>query len=159
MGKKTNPNGANQWQPDPRQSLFLQYYLDPISETFSNGLQSAIRAGYEEQYAKVLVAQMPEWLSEKLKDNNMVDVAEKNLMEFLIMDTMNTGTTKKGDVFDYDDAGLKRIKADISKFVLERLNKKKWSERRELTGEGGKDLILLDDKKFRNIAKREASLH
>ena len=156
--RKSNPNKANQWRPDPRQSLFLQFYLDPKSETFANCLRSALKANYSEEYAKVLVAQMPTWLSENLKDGEMISQAEKNLLEFLIMDTINTGQTKKGEIFEYDDAGLKRIKADISKFVLERLHKRKWSERKELTGSEGRDLIELDEKKFRNIARREAGL-
>ena len=156
--RKSNPNKANQWRPDPRQSLFLQYYLDPESETFSNALQSALKAKYERQYAESLTAKMPTWLAEKIGDDYMLDLAEKNLKGFLEMDTINQIPTKSGNVATYDDPKLKKIKADISTFVAERLNKKKWSARTELTGGGGKDLILLDEKKFRNIARREAGL-
>lgn len=140
---KNNPNKANQWKPDPRQSLFLSYYLDPKSETFSNGLQSALRAGYEQRYAEVLVAHMPTWLSEKVKDSKMLDRAERNLDDFLEMDTVNKGLTKDGKtVYEFDDAQLKRIKADISKFVAERLGKIKWASRNELTGPEGKPLTI-----------------
>ena len=41
--------------PDPRQSLFLQYYLDPKSKTFSNALQSGIRAGYSAEYSQSIL--------------------------------------------------------------------------------------------------------
>ena len=135
MTKRNNPNNANQWKPDPRQALFLEYYLDPKSETFSNCYQSSIKAGYSEEYAKVLVAQMPTWLSENLKDNEMLKTAENNLKDFLVMDTMNG---KKKDI------GLVKVKADISKFVSERIGKKKWSVRTELTGEEGKPINIIN---------------
>ena len=41
---------GNQYKPDPRQALFLKHYLDPKSPTFSNALQSALKAGYEQEY-------------------------------------------------------------------------------------------------------------
>jgi phage terminase small subunit len=107
--------------PDPRQSLFLSYYLDPESETFSNALQSALKAGYSQEYSESLTSQMPKWLSESLGDLTIVKQAETNIKSFLV------GEDEK-------------IKADITKFVLSRLNKKKWSERTELTGADGKDL-------------------
>ena len=128
---RTNPNGANQYKPDPRQSLFLTYYLNPKSETFSNALQSALRAGYEESYANDITAQMPVWLSESqgnLKRLGMLDKAEKNLQEFLDMDP--------------NDPKLIQIKADISKFITSRLGKKYYSERQELTGKEGEPLVI-----------------
>lgn len=124
---ESNPNGANQHKADPRQALFLSYYLDQKSETFSNCFQSAIKAGYEEEYAKVLVASMPTWLSEKLKDNEIVKKAEKNLEEFLQKDG--------------DDPVDKKIKADMTKFALERLNKSKYSARQELAGINNSQLL------------------
>jgi hypothetical protein len=121
---KSNPNGANQYKVDPRQALFLKYYLNPKSKTFSNALQSAIRAGYDDEYAKTITAIMPKWLSEKIRDLNLIDRAEKNLKEFL------------------EDDEDKKIKADMTKFVLTRLHKAKYSERRELTGKDGEELVI-----------------
>ena len=68
MARKKNPNGANQTVIDPRQGLFVQYYFDPESETFSNALQSALRAGYERDYAKNLTSTLPRWLVEKVEE-------------------------------------------------------------------------------------------
>lgn len=127
----SNPNGANQHIPDPRQALFLAGYLDPKSQTFGNGLQSALAAGYDENYAKTLTAKMPTWLEEKVRDSYIVQKAEKNLQEFIEMETKNNQTTKDGSVFEYDDPQLKRIKADITKFALERLAKGKYAQRNE----------------------------
>lgn len=69
--------------PDPRQSLFLSLYLDPMSETFSNGLQSALKAGYAQEYAESLLAKMPEWLSENVGDVSRIKKAEQHLDEVL----------------------------------------------------------------------------
>ena len=117
-----NPHGANQYQPDPRQSLFLAHYLDPKSETFSNALQSALKAGYSQETSESITSNMPTWLSESLGDNLLIKKAEENLLYFL--------TETKDE----------KIKQDTTKFVAERLNKKKYSTRSELTGADGKDL-------------------
>lgn len=110
-----NKKGANQFKADPRQALFLSYYLDPDSETFSNATQSALKAGYEPNYADNITAILPKWLGAYIQDNYLVKKAESNLKEFL-------------------DSASEKTKADITKFVLERLNKKKYSQKVELGG-------------------------
>ena len=117
---------ANQYKVDPRQALFLSYYLDPKSETFSNALQSALRAGYEQEYAENITSLMPDWLSESIAELNMVHKAEKNLnniMELPVTDDKYIGHVAK-----------------VSMFVAERLNKKKYAARTELTGKDGEAL-------------------
>jgi hypothetical protein len=140
-GKKGKTFRANQWQPDPRQALFLQYYIDPNSETFANALRSALRAGYEQEYAENITHLMPDWLSEGIGDAQMVKQALDNLTEFLTMDTLRRTFRVRGGkrtvLEEADDPRLKTIKADISKFVLERLQKKKFASRQEMTGPGG----------------------
>ena len=110
---------------DPRQIKFLEYYLDEKSDTFSNALQSALKAGYKQEYAENITSRFPKWLSEKVGDMNLVDKAERNLNKFL------------SDEYKDD-----RIKSDITKFTLSRLNKKKYSDRVEHTGAEGKDLKI-----------------
>lgn len=125
VGRTTNPNGANQYHPDPRQDLFLASYLDPNSETWGNAYKSAIRAGFSETYAMNIKNQMPTWLLEKLDDTSILQQAIVNLKEFL--------TT--------DDEKLQVIRADMTKFSLKGLQKNKWSDRQEVTGKDGKDII------------------
>lgn len=117
---------------DPKQIEFLKNYLNPKSKTFGNAVQSALKAGFTESYANNLMTLMPDWLSENMGDMEMVKKAERNLDEILELPT-----TK-------DNSRLK-IKSDISKFVVERLNKKKWSERKELTGDEGKPLLIMNN--------------
>ena len=134
---KTNPYKVNQFTgPDPRQSRFLALYLDPKSETYSNCLQSALSAGYSEEYAKVLVSQLPDWLSEKLNEqfsDKMLKKAERNLNDFLDLKTLQPVVTmigilkdKDGNDIEKENHNLIKIKADTSKFVTERLGKNKW---------------------------------
>jgi len=130
----TNPNGANQHKLDPRQDVFLAGYLDPTSETWGNAYQSAVRAGYEESYALNIMNLMPTWLSDKLEDTGLLQQAMVNLKEFLAT----------------DDEKLQAIRADMTKFTFKGLQKAKWSERAELTGKDGKDLVpekLTDEEK------------
>ena len=61
----------------PRQILFLKGYLDPKSETFSNALQSALKAGFTQEYAENITNLMPNWLSEAIGSGPIVEKAEK----------------------------------------------------------------------------------
>ena len=124
MAKKVNPNGANQWQPDPRQSLFLKYYLDPKSETFSNALKSAIRAGYEKKYAQNILNKELSWLGEFVeRRKRMLNKAEKRLEKSL-------------------ESKNEKIGLDSAIFIAKTLGKNEYSERKELTGVDGKDLFI-----------------
>ncbi len=138
---KNNPNGANQWIADPRQQLFLAYYLDPKSLTFSNAYQSALKAGYEDEYAKVIMSKMPTWLSEKvndLKSSDMLEKAERNLVEMMDLPSMTHAMGAFGPLYDGkgDDkkpvmayaTGLLKIKNDASKFVAEKIGRGKYAK-------------------------------
>lgn len=119
---------------DPRQQECLANYLNPDSETFGNAYQSAIAAGFSDEYARNFTYKRPRWWAEKVGNNYNLARAEKNLTEFL---EMNTKIAVHKNDAAFDDPGLCRVKADITKFVLERLNKQKYSVRQELTdGEG-----------------------
>lgn len=108
---------------NPKQELFLQLFLDPKSETFGNYTQSAIKAGYSPEYADNITALMPKWLDEALEDSTLVRKALDNLSDFI------------------GNAENPTIQWDATKFTLKNLNSTKFSERQELTGKGGKDLI------------------
>jgi len=135
---------GNQYVADPRQSAFLSFYHDPQSPTFGNALKSALRAGYSKDHARNITHRSGKWLREfdgRLKKNRMLKLAEKNIWYFLTLDTINTGVTKKGDEFQFNDPRLERIKADVSKFVLERIAKEEWGPSVKLSDDGGKPLL------------------
>lgn len=147
---RNNPNGANQWVADPRQQLFLSYYLDPKSETFSNALQSGIKAGFTKQYSESIMSLMPEWLSEKLGKSSLLIKAERNIDEILDLPSkvqamgafgpIYEGKGEKKKPFMVHATGLLKVKADVTKFVAERIGRKKYGAESE--NPGNKILII-----------------
>lgn len=140
---KTNPEGANQFKVDPRQSLFLEYYFDPKSATFSNGLQSAIMAGYSETTAIALTGKMPKWLQESAREFNrqkLLDKAEKNINEFLDLpsETQAMGPfgplfhkvgRQKGKPIMVKNPSLLGLKGNMTQFVASKLGRKAYGEK------------------------------
>ena len=132
----------------PQQELFLERYTNPKSPTFSNAYQSALGAGYKEEYAQNITALMPDWLLENIGDMKRLRKAEKNLEE--VQNLMIYDEQGKPDAQLID----KRTKVDM--FFAERLNKAKYSTKVEadLTSGGDKlNTILvkfIDDKDNRN---------
>lgn len=130
---KTNPNKVNQYTaPDPRQSLFLSYYIDPKSETFSNAYQSALKAGYEEEYASTILNQDLAWLSESLSDSSLLQKAEKRLNQILDFEPVD-------DEGRLDNALIANQMKAVT-LVAKGIGKNKYSERLEQSGPNGKEL-------------------
>lgn len=113
----------------PQQELFLSLYTDIKSDTFSNATQSAIKAGYEESFAKNITGIMPKWLFEFIGDNKLLGKAERNLEKALDIDITD------------EKIGGRALEA--TKFVAERLGKQKYSTRIENTGPDGKNLLTI----------------
>ena len=118
---------------DPRVDMFKQFYLRPDSYTFMNIRQSALRAGYSEQYARNISVQTPQWWQDLLASAeynraNMLAKAEDNLYDVV----------REEDNGDYN---TRKLKTDVSKFVTERLGKDIYSTRQEVTGADGRRLF------------------
>jgi len=151
----SNPNGANQFLLDPRQILCWDSYVDPTSATFGNATQSAIKAGYEPDYADQITTS--EWFKGKVRRLNLLSKSEKVFNEVLdmpinVVDSFNRD--KNGEEYDEDevqelivrtDPALIRIKLDAAKFVASTQGKDAgYSTRSEISGpNGGK--IEIDD--------------
>lgn len=131
----SNPYGANQYLLDPRQLQCWENYINPKSETFGKITKSAIKAGYDDEYAEQISSS--EWFIVKMRRLNMLSKAEKVLDEYLEMEDKefnNEGVEKR-------NPALSKIKQDTAKFVAERIGKAEgYSTRNELTGADGKDL-------------------
>lgn len=112
----------------PQQETFLKEYTNPKSPLFGNALQSALKAGYSQEYSESITALMPNWLSENLGKAKLVVKAEKNLELAL------------EGALDDPEKGKKEIQWKATDFTLSRLKKDTYSERTELTGKDGKDL-------------------
>lgn len=118
----------------PQQELFLSYYTNPKSETFSNAYKSALKAGYSEEYSQNITGQLPEWLSESISDFKLIKKAEKVLDKTLDYEPVS----EEGKI----DTSLLAIQNKTAQFVAERLNKDKYSTRTDITSKGEKILIL-----------------
>lgn len=119
---------------NPQQETFLAGYVDPESPTFGNALQSALNAGYAQEYAENILHLFPDWLSEKLGDTELLNKAERVLHKTLDLEAVN----EEGNV----DSSLLRVQVDVAKFSAERLNKAKYSTRTEHTGKDGEPITI-----------------
>jgi phage terminase small subunit len=106
---------------DPRQALFLEYYMKPGTPTFSNIYQSAIKAGYSETYADNMRAKTLEWVS-----GNVGEVTKDELV-------IKAKRVLKKSL----DSSDERLAQDTAKFVAK--TDADFSEKTDLTT-GGKSL-------------------
>lgn len=125
---------------NPRQIDFLRYYLDPKEkETFSNAYQSAVKAGFTEEYAKNITGQMPEWLSENIRRRERI---------------LNKAEMRGEMLIDSED---ERVSADMVKHFTKTLGKEHYSERTEMTGKDGEALNKpIDPQEFNTILSQYA---
>jgi hypothetical protein len=123
----------------PQQEKFLSNYKNPSSPLFGNAYRSALDAGYGEEYAKTILSQMPSWLSENINDGDMLEKAEKALLEAISLEIR--------DANDKVDPAIARIKADVSKFVAETVGRAKYSKRTEHTGKDGGAIVISNEVK------------
>lgn len=142
---ETNPNGANQWQLDPRQKVCWDAYVNPKSKTFGNALQSALKAGYTEESAKHITK--TDWFAERTRRLNLLNKSEKVLDETLDIPAID----KEGR----PDAALQRVKLDAAKFVADRLGKDEgYSTKKEIDHTSKGEAITHPlDPKIREIAE------
>lgn len=113
----------------PQQELFLAYYTDPKSDTFSNATQSAIKAGYTKSYGDNITTLLPDWLLESIGDMKRLRKAEKRLDQILDLEPVND----EGQV----DNSLIANQMKAINLVTKGIGKSNYSERTEVTGKDG----------------------
>ena len=138
---------GNQYQPDPRQAEFLSHYLNPESDLFSNAYDSAIEAGYSEEYAKNIMSLYPKWLSESIADTYLRSEIQKNI---------NTAVTGESEEIVKEFG--KNVKWEATVLGAKGLLKDKYSERVENTGKDGgpiehKELSQLSNAELTKLAE------
>ena len=131
----TNPNGANQYQLDPRQKLCWDYYIDPSGETFANATQSGIKAGYTPEYSNDITS--ADWFCDKLWELNSVNKSVKVFKEVFEASHIDSDSGRI-------DSSVLRIKADIAKFLASTKGKDDgYSTRHEVTGKNGGQIMFM----------------
>lgn len=114
-----------------QRQMFLDLYKDPKSPTFSNARQSALKAGFSENYANQILSKPMKWLTaidSMLNDEKMLLQAESNFREVQGLQVARYDKNKDAIVVD-TDVLAHRNKVDM--FLAERLNKAKYSTRTE----------------------------
>jgi hypothetical protein len=96
-------------EKEPRRRKALEGYVNPESPTYGNIKLSLRRAGYSEGVVQGFLKRPPKWMEKAVLRGSIVDQAEMNLLE---MTSHN-----------YPE---QRIKADMTKFVLERLDRSNY---------------------------------
>lgn len=158
-GSTNNPSGANGYDMDPRFLLFMQYYLDPESPTFAQVQKSGVRAGYSKYYAAVIRSTSKRF-KEVMDNALMIRKAENNLSDILSMKTDVVLRDRNGKILKdpndrpirLTDAELLRVKVDVSKFVAERLYRRKYGKDEKETTYN--TINVFDQEQSRRIAER-----
>jgi hypothetical protein len=137
MSKNTPPNNTGKEYKktaagDMRPAIFKAHYINPSSDTFMNVLQSALRAGYSQEYSESLGYQNPKWFAELLEDN---DVRRAKMLRAA------ESALDRAIAYDDEDSSKASLKLKAATFVTERLGKEHYSTRQEVTGADGRRLF------------------
>lgn len=132
----------NRTAVDPRVAVFKAHYTNPSSDTFMNILQSALRAGYSQQYSENIGNQAPKWFVEMMQD---ADVQRARMLKAA------ENALEKAVNYDDKDTNRANLKLKAASFVAERLGKDKYSARQELTGAEGRRLFTNDTRAAANL--------
>lgn len=108
----------------PQQEAFLKEYINPKSPLFGNALQSALKAGYSQEYSESITHQMPDWLSDNLGKAKLVLKAERNLD--LALDGL----------LDDPEKGAKNIQYKATEFVQKGLNRETFGDKADINLKG-----------------------
>lgn len=108
---------------DPRQAAFLQLYLTPGTMYFNNALQSALKAGYEQEYAESILQKDLKWLAEGVAELVGKPTDKKNLV-----------SKAKRVLARSLDSEDERLAQDTAKFVAK--TDKEFSEKQEVDHTG-----------------------
>lgn len=97
---------ASSKMQDPRQLAFLKYYLTPGTDLFNNALQSALKAGYTQEYSENILQKDLKWLADGMLELVGKPTDKKNLVN------------KAKRVLDRSlDSADEKISQDTAKFI------------------------------------------
>lgn len=97
---------ASSKMEDPRQLAFLKYYLTAGTPLFNNALQSALKAGYTQEYSENILQKDLKWLADGMLELVGKPTDKKNLV------------AKAKRVLDKSmDSADEKISQDTAKFI------------------------------------------
>lgn len=84
---------------NPQQALFMSYYSSPDSPTWCNAKQSAIRAGFSEEYASRITYVRPAWMSDFVSQQSFIKKIEGTFDEVMNMPNVSQAIGMTGPMF------------------------------------------------------------
>lgn len=128
---------------DPKQSEFLRLYLTPGTTYFGNALQSALKAGYTQEYSESILQKDLKWLADGIAEIVGRPTDKKNLV--------NKAKKVLDKSLDSDD---ERIAQDTAKFIAK--TDPEFSEKTDLTtnGESINPMNGLTTEELRKLASK-----
>lgn len=119
MARKNNKLSDKNNLLSSQQVDFLNYYLDPKSETYGNAKRSALKAKYAEQYAENITNILPKWLSDNMEsygkrfDDNVLYKRHMGLInknDKVVVRNLETG---ESEVMDTGEPDTQAVKAGL----------------------------------------------
>lgn len=96
----------------PQQSLFLKYYYDTGSPTRGDAKNSAIAAGFSEEYSSTITYKRPKWWSVLVgQENSVKDLIEQHIVETLTLPSVTQAMGAFGPVFNKE-----KVKEQVGTF-------------------------------------------
>ncbi len=124
---------VSQTLPDPRQLEFLRLYMTPGTDYFNNALQSALKAGYTQEYSENILQFDLKWLNAGISELIGKPTDKKNLV--------NKAKKVLDRSLDSDD---EKIAQDTAKFVAK--STVEFSEKQEHEVKGLEGLVIIRNK-------------
>lgn len=110
---------------DPRKAKFMQFYYDRESPTWGNAKQSAIAAGFGENYACQITYRKPQWWLDFVRQQNMADLIEQHFTEVMQLPSVVQAMGAFGPLF-----AKETIKEEVGVFKTgKRKGQKKFVKR------------------------------
>jgi len=119
---------------NPAHDLFLAAYCDQNSATFGKLIPSGKKAGMGRTKVETIQRNKPAWFTtgiKKYKRNIMFETAENNVNEFLTMGHTSLIEDKFGNLREVTDATKLKVKAEMTKYVTERLGDGSYTQKNE----------------------------
>lgn len=117
-------------ESDPRRQSFAVAYYDPLSDTYANALQSALKAGFAQEYAESILYKKPKWLSEIVGKMDIMEDLMRNFKAHVNLPIKVPAMGPFGPIIDkktkkpymVESNTRLKLRQEITMFGLEKLN-------------------------------------
>ncbi len=120
-----------------QQQNFLKYFTDPNSSTWNNYLQSALKAGYKQEYAESISTKDLQWLNEGLLEIVGTDKLKRKARKNLELGL--------DGLLDDPEKGGKPIQAKLTEFTLKNIDNENFGDKQDINIKGDLTITTLTE--------------